>query len=378
MEVIRGQKIRLADVVPSQEFDLSLNVDSKSGAVVSCFGLDGEGRLSDGRYFIFYDQGASPCSSIVRLDASAFRLNLRTLPPSITRIVFAVTLEDGRMSSIGPSSLVIASGGEDVLVYRFSGSDFSNERAIMAAELYFKDQWRLSAIGQGFNGGLDALLSHFGGEGVLLSAPPAPAPKVNLGKVTLEKRGDSGRIDLTKKPQGTPIHINLQWDEPVRPGFLARFRRASRAVDLDLGCMYRLKDGKSGVVQPLGNAFGSRDEPPYILLDKDDRSGESSDGENIYVYRPEEIGFMVIFAMIYEGTALFSAVNGRVTVRHGDGAEILVPLNNPDEKSVFCAAARVEPDGSDVRIVKDELYFSGHQDCDQHYGFGFRWKPTRK
>jgi tellurite resistance protein TerA len=378
MELIRGQKLKMADVVSSPAFEVSLQVDSTLAASVSCFCLDGDRKLVDDRYFIFYNCRESPCSSIVLQGDSTFKLNLSTLPESVKNIVFAVTLDEGgSMNSIGPSSLRLVSDGEEKFVFPFSGGDFSDERAIMAAEFYFKGEWRAAAIGQGFSGGLSALLERFGGKGIPLT--PAPAPRVNLSKVTLEKRGESKRIDLAKKSQ-KPIHINLQWDEPGRSGrgFFAMLRGRGGGADLDLGCMFRLKNGDADVIQPLGGNFGSKDKPPYIFLDKDDRSGAASDGENMYIYRPEDVGLMVIFAMIYEGTAKFTAVSGRVTVKGQDDSEIVVPLNNPDERNIFCAVARIEPDGDGIRITKDELYFKGHQDCDSHYGFGFRWKPGKK
>lgn len=58
--------------------------------------------------------------------------------------------------------------------------------------------------------------------------------------------------------------------------------------------MYRLKDGRQGVIQALGNSFGAADQPPYIKLDKDDRSGASANGENMDFFRPELIDFAVV------------------------------------------------------------------------------------
>ena len=49
----------------------------------------------------------------------------------------------------------------------------------------------------------------------------------------------------------------------------------SKGVDLDLGCLYELADGRKGVIQALGNAFGSLNRRPWILLDGDDRTGRS-------------------------------------------------------------------------------------------------------
>ena len=375
MELIRGQKLKLADVAASGVFEVSLDIQSNLVVDMSCFGLDEARKLSDDRYFIFYNQKASPCSSIVLQKSSAgkevFKLNLSTLPSSVKNIVFVATIDqEGAMSAIGPSALRLAVNGEERLIFPFSGRDFTSEKAVMVAELYFKDQWRFSAVGQGFNGGLSALLKHFGGE----EMTPPPTSKVNLGKVTLEKRGAAQKVNLAK--HSAPVHINLQWNAlQQEKGF---FRKTPSDVDLDLGCMYRLKNGNMGVIQPLGGNFGSRDGPPYIYLDKDDRSGAAADGENMYVFHPEEIELMVIFALIYEGTAEFTAVSGRVTIEHEGNFEILAPLNNPEGGKRFCAVARIEPDGDSIRITKDELYFPGHRECDRHYGFGFQWRPGRK
>jgi stress response protein SCP2 len=53
--------------------------------------------------------------------------------------------------------------GEVLAIYQLNASDFSQEKAVMLIEIYFKnDLWRIAAIGQGFNGGLKALVRHFG------------------------------------------------------------------------------------------------------------------------------------------------------------------------------------------------------------------------
>lgn len=48
--------------------------------------------------------------------------------------------------------------------YSFNGSEFTTERAVMLGDFYLKDVWRFAAVGQGFDGGLEALLKNFGGE----------------------------------------------------------------------------------------------------------------------------------------------------------------------------------------------------------------------
>ncbi|MGY5136503.1 AIM24 family protein, partial [Streptomyces nigrescens] len=81
----------------------------------------------------------------------------------------------GQVSQIGPGYLRIVAGGEEVARYSFTGSEFSTERAVMLGDFYLKDVWRFAAVGQGFDGGLEALLKNFGGE-VAEEAEAQPEP----------------------------------------------------------------------------------------------------------------------------------------------------------------------------------------------------------
>ncbi|CAM5679304.1 TerD domain-containing protein OS=Streptomyces glaucescens OX=1907 GN=SGLAU_22305 PE=4 SV=1 [Streptomyces glaucescens] len=88
------------------------------------------------------------------------------------------------MAQINPGYIRIVAGGEEVARYSFDGSEFSTERAVMLGDFYLKDVWRFAAVGQGFDGGLEALLRNFGGEVMEEESPapeqpqaaPAPAP----------------------------------------------------------------------------------------------------------------------------------------------------------------------------------------------------------
>lgn len=83
------------------------------------------------------------------------------------------------MSQVGPGYIRIVAGGEEVARYSFTGAEFSTERAVMLADVYLKDVWRFAAVGQGFDGGLDALLRNFGGE--VAEEAPAAAPPQQAG-----------------------------------------------------------------------------------------------------------------------------------------------------------------------------------------------------
>jgi tellurite resistance protein TerA len=381
-QLARGQKKKLSDLTAATYLDIGVNVPALGSRVldVSCFGLDAQDRLSDDRYFIFYNQKSSPCNSITAMgaqqgDSEVFRIDLAKLPASVRRLVFTVTLDGaGTMAELPPSHLRLLADGRPVARFDFSGKDFGGERAVMIAELYWKESWRFAAVGQGFNGGLNALLTHFGGEesSPVSSTPPLPPPApsasttpapVRLSKITLDKRGSRQIVELKKGGGQQPIHINLNWDNPN---------------DLDLGCMLRMANGSKDVIQPVGGNFGSRNAPPFIYLDKDDRTGAASDGENLYILRPDLIDRVMVFTFIYDGVASFSQVNGRLRIRDQAGNEILVPLNNPEGSRTFCSICLIENRGDRVEVVKEERYFSGHREADQHYGFGFEWTKGHK
>lgn len=97
---------------------------------------------------------------------------------------------------------------------------------------------------------------------------------VDLTKVTLTKSAPT--VSLSKaQGAGGHMRVNLNWSQGGKSagGFFKRAVAANSAVDLDLGCLWETRDGRKGVVQALGNTFGSLNTPPYALLDGDDRSG---------------------------------------------------------------------------------------------------------
>lgn len=200
--------------------------------------------------------------------------------------------------------------------------------------------------------------------------------------ITLQKSGDSHKIDLSKagNSKQLTVHINLNWNQQSNQnaGFFSKLLGGNNAPDLDLGCMYETVNGVKGVIQPLGGNFGAKNSPPYIFLDKDDRTGAASDGENMFIYRPDTIKRVMFFALIYQGTPDFKSVGGRMLFKISNGEEIYLELNNPDTNRPLCAAAMVSNLGSQVTILKEEKYFSNHQEADKHYHFGFNWVAGSK
>ncbi|MBQ0885117.1 TerD family protein [Streptomyces sp. RM72] len=179
-EFQRGHKARISDLTAGTDLYVGVQISGPGLSFdISCFGLDADERLSDDRYFVFFNQPKTPEESIQLLGAQAgdtesFRVTLDRIPQQIQKLSFTATIDGaGQMSQVGPGYLRIVAGGEEVARYPFSGSEFSTERAVMLGDFYLKDVWRFAAVGQGFDGGLDALLRNFGGE-VAEEETPAP------------------------------------------------------------------------------------------------------------------------------------------------------------------------------------------------------------
>ncbi|WP_122616120.1 TerD family protein [Streptomyces sp. Tu 4128] len=187
-EFQRGHKARISDLTAGTDLYVGVQISGPGLSFdISCFGLDAEERLSDDRYFVFFNQPKTPEESIQLLGAQAgdtesFRVTLDRIPQGVQKLSFTATIDGaGQMSQVGPGYIRIVAGGEEVARYPFNGSEFSTERAVMLGDFYLKDVWRFAAVGQGFDGGLDALLRNFGGEVAEEEAPEPQAQQPQTG-----------------------------------------------------------------------------------------------------------------------------------------------------------------------------------------------------
>jgi len=214
MQLIRGQKLKLSDALGNQlVFNLDVILPTTLTLDISMFGLDGQGKLSNEAYMIFYNQPQSPCSSIklTQNDSQkvSFTINLASLPQQIERLILTLTIDGFQTMAHLPLTLInLQNQQQTAASFQLDGSMFNQEKALMALELYKKDNiWRMSAVGQGFNGGLAALIKHFGGEVAeetsINTSPTLSFSKIDLKKkISLEKAAKTGNasiIDLTKK-----------------------------------------------------------------------------------------------------------------------------------------------------------------------------------
>lgn len=185
------------------------------------------------------------------------------------------------------------------------------------------------------------------------------------------------KVNLVKKGASLgEILINLNWDKPKKRLFFT-----PPAIDLDLGCLFELKDGRKGAVQALGNSFGSLKNPPFVSLDGDDRTGESEGGENLRVNgdKVSEIKRLLIYTFIYEGAANWREANGVVTVRYPGSEDLIVRMDEYSTNLKMCAIALMENvNGDSFSVEKQVKFFAGHRQMDQAFNWGLQWVAGRK
>lgn len=158
------------------------------------FALDSGGKTIES-YMLFFNQMRSPAgeAEIASLGPKQIRLRLDPgrFPANVQKLVFTTSTEQGHYGLLQQGYWRLSSGKE----YQFRDSEFGQEKALIIGEFYRKDaEWRYSAVGQGFNGGLADLVRHFGGEvaDAAPAAPPSPPPAAapsgpKLSKLSLEK-----------------------------------------------------------------------------------------------------------------------------------------------------------------------------------------------
>ncbi|MFD3629601.1 TerD family protein [Streptomyces sp. NPDC058698] len=389
------------------------------------------GKVRSDSDFVFYNQPAHS-SGAVRHEGKretggrttdTLLVDLTRVEPGIETVILAASCDGGAFGQVPNLYVEVQDAASGTAAARFDSAGATTETAFVLGEFYRRQgAWKFRAVGQGYSSGLEGLATDYGisvdepqrtappapTAAVPPAAPPvtapppppvppaappppatAPAP-VRLTKVTLTKAAPS--VSLTKQG-GTSgsLHVNLNWQ--VRKQFSGWAAKLGRPVamhsdlDLDLCALFELTDGRKGVVQALGNAFGSLHQPPFIHLDGDDRTGAVSTGENLTVNLDQKHQFrrILVFVTIYEGARSFADLHATVTLQPQHGAAIDFSLDECTVPSTVCALALITNTGGGELVVQREARYlvpergvSPQRTVDHVYGWGMNWTPGRK
>ncbi|MDH6521001.1 tellurite resistance protein TerA [Streptomyces sp. SAI-135] len=363
------------------------------------------GKVRSDADFVFYNQPQHASGAVrhegKRTDAGrvtdTLLVDLARVEPSVETVVLAASADGGTFARIPDLYIEVRDAARGTVAARFDSAGATVETAFVLGEFYRRQgAWKFRAVGQGYDSGLEGLATDFGitvdepQPAAPVAPPPTPAAQpVRLSKVTLTKSAPS--VSLAKQG-GTSgaMRVNLNWQ--VRKQFSGWGSKRGRAVamhadlDLDLCALYELTDGRKGVVQALGNAYGALHQPPYIHLDGDDRTGAVANGENLTVNLDHKRDFrrILVFVTIYEGARSFADLHATVTLQPQHGAPIDFSLDECTVPSTVCALALITSTGDDLVVQREARYLvpergvSPQRTVDQVYGWGMNWTPGRK
>ncbi len=188
VSLTKGQRISLEKVAPNlTEIFIGLGWDIKATDTGYDFDLDSsvfllgsnEKLISD-QHFIFYNNLTSPdadksvqhmgdnLTGIGEGDDEVIKVNLKKVPNDVQKIVVIVTIHEAQQrkqnfGQVKNAFVRIVNAQTQVEAIRYDlVEDYSIETALIMAELYRKDgEWRLNAVGAGYQGGLQAILNRY-------------------------------------------------------------------------------------------------------------------------------------------------------------------------------------------------------------------------
>ena len=214
--MIRGWKDKLEKYVNlNEDICVDMQICGNAEYDFCCFGVDPAEKLSDDRYMVFYNQRQSPDGELSLEDINGgvrFKLKLSKLPEKINRLIFTLSIDGtqtvGEMKSL---TTKVYQAGKESIDLELTGKDFSNERAVIVIEIYRKDTWRIGFVAGGFDGGLSALLKHFGGEEIkdenVCDTAEEKGKSQSVNKVS--ESGTTKKVSLEKKLEKAPHLVSL-------------------------------------------------------------------------------------------------------------------------------------------------------------------------
>lgn len=230
---------------------VTVSVACASPVDVSALLVAENGKVRSDADFIFYNAPSGP--GVRYLPATqgprgvdAVTVDTAAVPNQIARVVVTASLDGSgpKTFSQAASLVVTVLDGSGADAVRFELTGLTSEQALICLEVYRRNgQWKIRAVGQGFDNGLAGIATEFGvdvGEepaaagpsadrpapaGPPVSPPADPSPTVvNLDKglVSLKK---NQTVSLTKSgaPALTLVSMGLGWD-PAKAG---------KSIDLD-------------------------------------------------------------------------------------------------------------------------------------------------
>lgn len=223
MQLSKGQKIDITKGRAISRLTLAFGwavANPNVSVDASVFLLSAVNRCERDEDLVFYGNPQSADGAVVYAQdgtgtKGTLRVSLGKLPDRIDRLAVTVSIYESAKrghSMNDVSSLYVKLLDEDTgseLGMYECGADVSQETAIIVGELYrHQGEWKFSAVGSGFFGGLEALVTHYGLEledaedanaEVAAAETETEAPEAEVEKAEQQQAPVPSTIDLRKK-----------------------------------------------------------------------------------------------------------------------------------------------------------------------------------
>ena len=175
-EIQKGQKVSLS-INGSAKLKACIGwnvLNNNCDVDVSAFMLNASGKVLGDDWFVFYGQTQSPDNSTIfnnssMQDREVISIDMTKLNPSVTKIVFVLTINEAlekklNFSMIKDAYIRILNNSNNTELVSFKMTEYySNVTSMMIGELYFyKGNWKFNAIGNGVARDLAGLCELYG------------------------------------------------------------------------------------------------------------------------------------------------------------------------------------------------------------------------
>jgi tellurite resistance protein TerA len=382
----------------------------------STYLLAAGGKVRGDADMIFYNQPAGQANSVRITSIEAGRthiaVDLGAVPAEVERIVMCVTIEEpGRtMAAFGGTCVTVLADGEPQM--RFAPDlGTAREVALRLVEFYRRaGAWKIRADGQGFNDGLAPLARSFG---INVAADEAAPPREKL-EPTPAPSAPRPEPPARAEPSGTPERpppvasiappqaaagprhedgaIALRAGGPPHAWSIgsadhlgavsARLTWTSqcggidgrpRPLELALGCLYELQDGRRGAVQAW-DYNGQFDTPPFTQLSPVESGGVDSQKLRINGGQWPRIKRLALYAFIPDGAPSWRSASVSLEISATNREQVLLEPDRGVEGLGMLALVLLENRHDDVSFVPLGRFLPGHHELDRELGWGLAWR----
>lgn len=221
--------------------------------------------------------------------------------------------------------------------------------------------------------------ANFSGRGNALGAAGYVNPDDVSGKYDFIKR--AGETMSFSAPEGgfPKIRVGAAWDvQKIKQKALFGLLNIKKKVevDLDLGCLYEMQDGRRGAIQAFGDMYGNFNEHPYIRLSGDERTGAAEGDDEFLTINGKhwpDIKRMLVYVYIYKGALDWAHVRPQIHVGVPGEQPLVVTLSSHMKGLGLCVIAGLENKRNGLLVTNYTEYFPGHEEMDRAYGYGLEW-----